>query len=497
MGNVQPDRGVRGCFVPRTFMWLYVGVGLCIAGCAVGPDYERPKGDMPDAWTQSKAPNATEFQDPNELTQWWTRMNDPVLDSLMEKAVQANLDLREALFRIRESRAYRAYVSGSRLPNVDASSSYTRNRYSENGVSLGTGEDVGLYTGGFDAAWEVDLFGKIRRSVESAQASLDASVDNYYGVQVALLGEVAGAYVELRTIQLRIRYAQNNLVVQSKTLGLTRDLFAAGRVSELDVKRAESSVANTESQIPPLKASEIQAVNRLAVLLGDLPGTVGPELTAQGEIPQMSQLPMVGLPADLLRRRPDIRQAERQLAAQVAQIGVAEAERYPSFSLSGTFELQARDFADWGSWSSRAYSYGPSLRWNVFSGNRVDNNVKIQEAAAEQARARYEQAVLTAVEEVENALVARTHERDRHAALEHAVAASEQSVALVQSLYKSGLANFQDVLDVEQTLFEQQDSLAASRGQVVQNIIQLYKALGGGWTVAQDTSWETPVEASP
>lgn len=477
-------------------MWLYVGTGLFIAGCAVGPDYERPKVDMPDAWTQSQASNAAESLDPNERTQWWTRMNDPVLDSLMEKAVQANWDLREALFRIRESRAYRAYVSGSRLPNVDASGSYTRNRYSENGASVGTGEDVGLYTGGFDAAWEIDLFGKIRRSVESAQASLDASVDSYYGVQVALLGEVAGTYVELRTIQLRLRYAQNNLAVQSKTLGLTRDLFAAGRVSELDVKRAESSVANTESQIPPLKASEIQAVNRLAVLLGDFPGTLGSELAAQGEIPHMSQLPTVGLPADLLRRRPDIRQAERELAVRVAQIGVAEAERYPSFSLSGTFELQARDFADWGNWSSRAYSYGPSLKWNVFSGNRVDNNIRIQEAAAEQARARYEQAVLTAVEEVENALAACTHEQDRHAALERAAAASEQSVTLVQSLYKSGLADFQDVLDVEQSLFEQQDSLAASRGQVVQDIIRLYKALGGGWTLSRDLSGQTPVDAS-
>lgn len=441
---------------------------------------------MPDAWTQSRSGGTAEVSDPNETSLWWTRLKDPVLNALIDQAQQANRDLRAALFRIEESRAYRAYVSGSRLPQVDAGVSYTRNRYSEHGVSVGTGEEVGLYTGGFDASWELDLFGGIRRSIESAQASLDASIGDYYGVRIALLGEVASTYVELRTVQLRIQYAQNNLQIQNKTLGLTRDLFAAGRVSELDVRRAESSVANTESQVPPLNVSEVQAINRLAVLLGEFPGTLAQDLTAPGGVPHVSELSPVGLPADLLRRRPDIRQAERQLAAQVAQIGAAEAQRYPSFSLSGAFELQARDASDWGSWASRAYSFGPRLRWDVFNGNRVDSNIRMQEALAEQARARYEQAVLTAVEEVENALTAYAREQDRNAALERAVTASEQSVALVQTLYKNGLASFQDVLDVERTLFEQQDSLATSRGQMVQAAIRLYKALGGGWTVSQE-----------
>jgi outer membrane protein TolC len=243
-------------------VWLSVCAGLFVAGCTVGPDYTRPEVDMPDTWNQARSQEGTESQDPNEWVRWWAGLDDPVLDALIERALEANRDLREARLRIEESRAYRAYVSGGRLPQVDAGASYMRNRYSENGLSGGSGEEMGLFSAGFDAAWEIDLFGGIRRSVESAQASLEASVDDYYGVQIALQGEVAGTYVELRTIQLRIRYAQDNLQIQVKTLELTRNLFAAGRVSELDVKRAESALANTESLVPPHPSSPWRSFRR-------------------------------------------------------------------------------------------------------------------------------------------------------------------------------------------------------------------------------------------
>ena len=499
MANVQRNRGTWRSAAARGVVWLGVWASLFVAGCTVGPEYTRPEMDMPDTWTQSRTEGATEHGDPNEQVRWWAGLNDPVLDSLMEQALQANRDLREAYFRIQESRANRVYAAGGRWPQVDAGASYTRSRSSENGPAGGSGqsmEEKGLYSAGFDAAWEIDLFGGIRRSVESAQAALEAAVDDYHGVQITLQGEVASTYVELRTIQLRIRYAEDNLRVQQRTLELTRSLFAAGRVSELDVKRAESASANTEAQVPPLKVAEIQAINRLAVLLGGFPGTLSEDLATPGLIPQLSELWAVGLPADLLRRRPDIRQAEHQLAAQVAQIGVAQADRYPSFSLSGTFDLQARNASDWGSWASRAYSFGPNLRWNVFNGNRVTSTIKMREAVAEQARVRYEQTVLTAVEEVENALAAHAQEQDRNAALERAAAASEQSVTLVQTLYESGLTDFQDVLDVQRTLFDQQDNLAGSRGQMVQDAIRLYKALGGGWAAPQDVSQDAPHGAS-
>ena len=487
MKTKQYDRKICYYSIIYSFTWLYVLSVLLLTGCAVGPDYERPCIDMPDVWTQSIVQDKNGSQNSNENLKWWAELSDPVLDSLIERALESNNDIRQAYFRIQESRANRVFASGGRWPQVNETASYTRSRSSENGIIAASGEENGLYSAGFDAAWEFDLFGGIKRTVESAQALLEASVDNYYGVQIALEGEVASTYVELRTIQLRIQYAQENIRIQESTLELTRNLFDTGQVSELDVKRAESTLANTESQIPTLKSSEIQAINRLAVLLGGFPGTLSEELTANtGTIPKLSELPAVGLPADLLRRRPDIRKAERQLASQVAQVGVAAAEKYPSFSLSGAFNLQARNLSDMGTLASRTTSYGPNLKWNVFNGNRITSTIKMQEALAEQARIQYEQTVLTAVEEVENVLISYTQEQERYAALERAAAASEQSVAIVQNLYRNGLTNYQDVLDVQRTLFDQQDSLASSRGQMIQNAIRLYKALGGGWSISQD-----------
>jgi NodT family efflux transporter outer membrane factor (OMF) lipoprotein len=467
--------------------WLCMLSVLFVAGCTVGPDYERPRIEMPDAWTQSIVKDGNELQNQDENLKWWAKLSDPVLDSLIEHSIECNRDIRQAYYKIQESRANRAYVTGSRWPQLDGAASYTRSRSSENGIVAASGEEIGQYSAGFDAAWEIDLFGGIKRSIESAQAQLEASVDSYYGVQIALEGEVASTYVELRTIQLRIQYAQENIRIQKNTLELTRNLFDTGQVSELDVKRAESTLANTESQIPSLKSSEAQAVNRLAVLLGGFPGSLSKKLTTNtGIIPKFALLPAVGLPADLLRRRPDIRQAERQLASKIAQIGVATADKYPSFTLFGTFDLQARTLSNLGDFSSLAYSYGPNLKWNVFNGNRTTNAIKMKETLAEQARIQYEQTVLTAVEEVENALTSYAREQERYAALERAAAASEQSMSIVQTQYKNGLINFQDVLDVQRTVSEQQDSLASSQGKMIQNVIRLYKTLGGGWTIYQE-----------
>ena len=471
----------------------YISVLLCvlsamlITGCTVGPDYEHPRMDMPLTWTQSIAQGEIESKKSDENLKWWSELNDPVLDLLIERALESNHDIRQAYFKIQESRANRIYASGSQWPQVNGSGSYTRSRSSKNGVVASTGEETGQYSAGFDAAWEIDLFGGIKRSVESAQALLEASVDNYYGVQIALESEVASTYVGLRTIQLRIQYALENIRLQENTLVLTRNLFDTGQVSELDVKRAESTLANTESQVPTLLSSETQAINRLAVLLGGFPGTLSNELSSnRAIIPNLSKLPTISLPADLLRRRPDIRKAERQLASQIAQIGVATAEKYPSFSLSGAFNLQARNFSDMGTLASRAYSFGPSLQWNIFNGNRITSTINMKKAQAEQSRILYEQTVLNAVEETENALTSYVQEQSRYDSLKRATAASEQSVKLVQNLYQNGLTNFQDVLDVQRTLFSQQDSLASSQGQMIQNVIRLYKTLGGGWSISQE-----------
>jgi NodT family efflux transporter outer membrane factor (OMF) lipoprotein len=462
---------------------LGVGLLISIAGCTVGPDYDRPELELPQRWSQEKEEQITAT--PAELKGWWTVLNDPVLESLIEQAAQTNLDLKEALFRIEESRALRDFSTGRYYPGVDLSALYMRSRGSESGsVSIfGLGADqISFHSAGFDSSWEIDLFGGIKRSAESSQASLEASIDNYHDVMITLYAEVARNYVELRTLQTRIRFALQNIHSQQETLKLTEDRFEAGIAPELDVAQAKLNLANTESEVPSLRLAETQAINRIAVLLGEFPQTFGADLKADKPIPIPSEEIQVGLPADLLRRRPDIRQAERQLAAQTAIIGVATADLYPSFSLTGTFHLEAMELSDMGDLSSRAYSFGPSLRWNIFDGNRIRNSIKIEEARTQQARVRYEREVLSAVEEVENAITAYMQESQRRNALERSTAASEKSVELVQSLYKTGLTDFQNVLDMQRTLFIQQDKLAMSQGQVGLHLIRIYKALGGGWS---------------
>lgn len=455
---------------------------LFTAGCVVGPDYERPQLDVPARWSQQGHVQANASAE--VLKAWWKVLNDPVLEELIEKAAQNNLDLKEAYFRIEESRALRDFAAGQYYPGVDFSASYTRSRRSENSLfSLpGTLKERGLYSNGFDALWEVDLFGAFKRAVQSSQASLEASVENYYYVLISLYAEVASSYIEVRTAQMRIQYALENIRSQRDTVQLTQDRFRAGLAPELDVTRAQQNLANTEAEVPSLRLAEIQGINRLAILLGCYPQEFEQEVKEFKPIlcPAGERIP-AGLPADLLRQRPDVRQAERQLAAQTARIGVATADLYPSFSLSGSFNLVAAKFSDAGKLSSRDYSYGPSLRWNIFDANRVRNNIKAEHARTHQARIAYERAVLTAVQEVEDALSAYLHESLRLEALQRSTAASESSVRLVHSLYQSGLVDFQNVLDAQRTLFNQQDRLAISRGQVALDLIRLYKALGGGW----------------
>lgn len=460
-----------------------LGMIMLVAGCTVGPDYSKPKLELPDRWKEQQQKTADSA--PVELKDWWTTLNDPVLEDLIEQSAGANLGLREAWFRIEESRALRDFSSGRYAPQVDAGVSYMRSRDTRNGAASIpglSGDQINSHSAGFDSAWEIDLFGGIKRSVESSQAALEASVDNYHDVMITLYAEVARNYVEMRAIQSRLRYAQQNIDSQRETLKLTEDRFNAGITPELDVIQAKLNLANTESEVPSLRLAEIQAVNRIAVLLGQFPQTFKAELRAVRGIPTPpAQIP-AGLPADLLRRRPDIRRAERELAALTAAIGVATAELYPSFSLTGTFHLKAESPSDMTDMSSRAYSFGPGLRWNIFSGNRVRNNIKIAEARTEQAAVRYERAVLGAVEEVEAALTAYMQEQERRNALDRSTAASEKAVELVESLYRNELTDFQNVLDMQRTLFLQQDKLAVSRGQVVLSLIRIYKAVGGGWS---------------
>jgi NodT family efflux transporter outer membrane factor (OMF) lipoprotein len=459
---------------------------MLLVGCTVGPDYEPPDLELPAGWRQ-ELPRQTD-QSGAQLQQWWTLFNDPMLEGFIEQAAQANLDAKVAIMRVVESRAARDFTAGKHSPRADAIASYSRLRDSENTRFAFSGvptDPYDLHSAGFDASWEIDLFGQIRRSVESSQASLEASVENYHDVLRMLFAEVARSYVELRTTQTRIGYALKNIQAQKETVKIAEGRFRAGLSPELDVAQAKLNLSNTQAEVPPLRQAKIQTINRIAVLLGQYPQNLKTDFQAEKPIPMSAEIGGLGLPADLLRRRPDIRRAERELAAQTARIGVATADLYPALSLTGTFTFQAEDLGNVGRHSSRAYSFGPGFRWYLLGGDRARSNIRREHAATEQARLNYEKTVLLAVEEVENALASLTQETERRQALQRSTKESERSVKLVRELYANGLTDFQNVLDMQRTLWMQQDRLAASRGQVVLNLIRIYKTLGGGWPMDQ------------
>jgi NodT family efflux transporter outer membrane factor (OMF) lipoprotein len=455
---------------------------LC-AACTVGPDYEPPDltPTVPDAWRAAVVAEMT--SDTASLQRWWEAFGDTALTGLIRRAELANRDLAAAVGRVEEARALRGVAKGGLLPDVVLDGSYTRFRLSENGLQGGAlgGETLDQWNGGLSLSWEIDLFGRVRRGVEAASAELSASVEDYRDVLVTLYAEVASAYVDIRTFQQRLAFARANAEAQRRSLQLTRDRFRAGLTSGLDVAQAESNLATTEAQIPSLEDGLNRSFNRLSVLLGEPPGDLQDELAAASPIPAPSGEIAALVPADLLRRRPDIRRAERRLAAQTARIGIATADLYPSFSLTGFLGLESLDFENLGDEESVGWSLVPGFRWNLFSGGKIRNRIRAEEARTRQALAAYEQTILLALEDVGNSLVAYGRERDRRARLSQAVQASERSVAIVETQYRSGLTDFQRYLDSQRSLFSQQDALAVSAGQVTKNLIAVNRALGGGW----------------
>jgi NodT family efflux transporter outer membrane factor (OMF) lipoprotein len=415
-------------------------------------------------------------------------MNDPKLMGLIEQAVEANLDLQAAAARVQEARSLVGVAAGRYWPDTVVDGSYSRNEPSDNGALgqvLPPGQSFsasGLYNVGIGFNWEIDVFGRIRRTVEAASANLEASIEDYRDLLVILIADVAANYVEVRTVQLRIEYADKNVEAQRETLKITQDRFNAGLTSARDVAQAESNLANSRASIPTLQTRQEAAVNRLAVLLGKVPGAVDQLLNDAPNIPEPDKSVAVGMPAELLRRRPDIRRAERLLASQNAFIGVAKADLYPTFSLGGVLALESGSSGNLFDSDSTTWSLVPGLRWNVFNGGRVRSQIQVEEARTEQALRFYEQSVLLALEEVENTLVAYEREKVRRERLKEAVDATERTVQLVRTQYLSGLTDFQSYLDAQRSLISQQDNLVASEGQVVQNLIALNRALGGGWT---------------
>jgi len=461
---------------------LLLGTGVALfSACSVGPDYERPDLPVPDAWY---AEATEDLQDgPTGLDHWWSRFGDPVLDALIADARAKNLDLRQAVLRIEEAMALRGVAASAYYGSVNGSANASATRSSAGTTPLPDGSDRtgAYYSLGIDVGWEADLWGRVRRSVESAGALLDASLEDYRDILVLVQAQVASTYVDIRTTQRLIALTEENIKLQQATLQLTRDRFDAGLVADLDVRRAELNLARTESTLPSLRAQLRASLNALAVLLGETPGTIESRLGDGAAIPHLTAPVTRGVPADLLRQRPDIRAAERRLAAQNARIGVAASDYYPRFILAGELRLESTDTGGFLSSDNIAYGFGPQVRWNLFNGGRTGNLVRAEEVRTQQAALAYEKTVLQALDEVETAMVAYQREIERNEALKRAVAAARTSVEQTQSLYKSGLTDFQNVLNMERDLFEQANLQAASEGAIAQYAISIFRALGGGW----------------
>ena len=491
--NLCPERTVEKMFACRIFKnrasvcinGILLGIISLIApmasGClTVGPDYVPPSVSTPTEWNANLQQGLTVGTPDNEaLANWWKTLDDPILTSLIERAIEGNLDLRGAESRVLEARARRSISQTSLFPTIDASGSRGWSRSSE---QTGGGRKSDSYSIGFDAGWELDIFGGVRRSVEAANADLEASQEDLHDVLVTLLAEVALNYVDVRSYQTRLSVTEANLAIQEETYGLVQARFEAGLTTQLDVEQARYNLESTRAQLPALHTALEEAKNRLAVLLGNNPGTLDDELSEPRPIPVAPFEIAVGVPADALRQRPDVRRAERLLAAQTARIGEATADLYPKFTLSGSIGLDSLSLDNLFRSGSRSYRYGPSFSWPIFYAGKIRKNIEVQNALQEQTLIQYEAAVLTALEEIENALVAFADEQVRRQSLVEASQAAQRAAELAETQYLSGLIDFQTVLDAQRSSLSLQAELSASDGDVTSNLIRLYKALGGGWT---------------
>ena len=469
-----------------------LGLALCLiatAGCAVGPDYKRPETKVPDNWNGQEVvtkdtPSKT-TPDPAALAEWWQAFNDPSLNALVEMAIRANLDLRLAEARIRQARASLRVAGGAVWPEVDASALYQKSQGSselETGGAIATTNAIRqIVQVGLDASWEIDVFGGLRRNIEAAGADLRAAVEDRRDVLIILVGDVGSNYINLRGFQQQIDIARKNLEAQKHNADIIQKRHDAGFVGGLDVANARAQVATTEATIPIFESSARAAIYNLGVLLGRDPAALEKDLIKAGPIPPSPPEVPVGLPSDLIRRRPDIRRAEAQLHAATARIGVATADLFPKFNLTGSFGYASSDLAKLWKTDSKFWSWGPTISWPIFAGGRLWWTVKVQDALAEQALLTYQKTVLTALKDVETALVAYAKQQETRKSLFEAVVNNRKAVELAMTLYLAGKSDFLNVIIAQRSLFTTEDALSQSTRTVDTNLIALYKALGGGW----------------
>ena len=457
-----------------------------MSACAVGPDYRPPELPVPPAWNSQPASGfRVESAESATLASWWTSFNDPALDGLVRRAIDENKTVRQAVASVVAARARRSIAVAGFLPNVSASAGASRSdsdrSVSSSGVLVDSSQET--YDAGVDASWEIDVVGGQRRSLESSTASLAATEEDLRDVLVILLGDVALSYVDVRTTQSRLTFAERNLASQKEVLDIAGWRADAGLATILDVEQAKTSYAQTQAQIPALESGLAASLNRLAVLTGQRPGALQDELGERKALPTVPLEFVSSVPAEVMRRRPDIRGAERRLAAQTAEVGVATAALYPSLSLSGSIGVTSSSASDLISDGFQSNRFGVGVNLPVFNGGALRQNIKIQNALVDQALAGYEATVLAAYEEVENALTQWVNEQRRHEALVQAASSARIASELALVQYNSGLVDFQTVLTADRQLISTEDSLAVSDGEIAANLIRLYRAFGGGWSV--------------
>ncbi len=534
-GEFEMERNAHLGRLARLLTATLAAVTLLLAGCTsarewwhnglkVGPNYRRPAAPVAEEWIDRDNPQIR--SEPARYASWWTVFNDPVLDELVGAAYRENLPLQVAGLRILEARAQRGVAAGNLFAQLqEMTTGYSRTT-SSGTTSFGPISNFPKayfqrWATGFDATWELDFWGRFRREIEAADANLSAQIANYDDVLVILQAEVAATYVDVCTLHERLRLARQNVTLQKDTLKITQDRFEVGTGAAVDVEQATADLAITRSAIPLLEIRYRQAQNRLCVLLGleiryrqaqnrlcVLLGTPPHDLQQTlGEPAAITKPPaaeiLVGIPAELLRRRPDVRRAEREVAAQSARIGVATSDLYPHFTITGTIGLDSSELRRLFALGSVAGSVGPGFRWDILNYGRILNNIRSEDARFRQSVLNYQQTVLEAGEEVENAMVAFLQERERLEPLRNARDASEKAYGLSLTRYEAGTLDFQRVLDSQRLLVREEDRLAEGQGNVALRLIALYKALGGGWRIrcgpqeAQITQARMPAEVVP
>jgi NodT family efflux transporter outer membrane factor (OMF) lipoprotein len=477
----------------RRFCLMLLMIDLLLFGCTtVGPDFLRPKANVAPNWMETGERVRNE---PADYRNWWHAFNDQILNRLIDRAYRENLSLKIAGVRVLEARAQLGIAAGGFYPQTQQAFGFFQYNKTSERAPLATvlprsllefrQAEIGLL-----ASWELDFWGKFRRAIESADATLLATVADYDNALVSLTADVANTFIEIRTLEKRLRIARENVETQKKSLQIAEVRFQYGIAPELDVEQAKTVLHDTAASIPSLETQLRQAKNALSVLLGLPPGDLVDLREGSQEIPVSPPQVVVGMPADLLRRRPDIRSAEQQAAAQCARIGVAKSDLYPALSLTGTFGFLSSDagkfsLSDMFQWRSRTAQAGPTFQWNIFNYGRITNNVKVQDARFQELLIAYQDAVLKAQQEVENNLAAFLRAQERAESLVQSTAAAKKSLDLAVLLYQAGLSDFTTVLISQKALLDEQDKLAVTLGNISNSLVGVYRALGGGWEIRE------------